>query len=130
MTRRRRKKDDLSKLRQEAGRSLEECHKLLRQLLRPGRMIAGSFYEMYKKCGRANCRCAFGELHGPYPVISFARGGRRWTRSVPRNREQDVRARAEAYRQFRHRRARLRQAMKRIDEIVRSIRDAHVEDRL
>ena len=130
MTRDGRKKDDLSRLRQEAGRLLEECRKLLRRLLRPGPMMAGSFYQMYKKCGRSNCRCTRGELHGPFPVISFARGGRRSTRSVPRNREQEVRTRAEAYRQFRHRRARLRQAMKRIDEIVGGIRDAHVEDRL
>ena len=118
----------VSKLRQEAGRLVEECAKLLGALLRPGPMIAGSFYQMYKKCGRPNCRCARGELHGPFPVLSIARAGRRSTRSVPRDRQEQVRRRAEAYRRFRHRRRQLRDVMARIDEIVGTVGDAHVED--
>lgn len=121
-------KRQLSQLRQEASRLQQECRQLMGQLLRPQPMIAGCFYEMYKKCGRANCRCAEGELHGPFPVISFARGGQRSTRSVPRDRVGPVRGRAEAYRTFQRRRARLRQAMDRIHQIVAAIREAYVED--
>ena len=128
MTKRQASKRTLSKLRQEASRLGQECRQLLPALLRPPPMIAGSFYEMYKKCGRANCRCAEGQLHGPFPVISFARGGQRSTRSVPRDRVGPVRDRAEAYRTFQRRRARLREAMDRIHQIVVTIREAYVED--
>ncbi len=118
----------LSELRSEAFALLLECKRLLTKLTHPPAMIAGSFYEMRKKCGRAGCRCTRGELHGPFPVIAVARGGRRSTRWVPRGREAEVRRRAEAYRAFQQRRRRLRRAMGRIVEIVTEIREAHLED--
>lgn len=34
--------------------------------IRPGDMLNGAVCAQYKKCGKANCRCARGELHGPY----------------------------------------------------------------
>lgn len=125
---RRREKKRLSRLRAEAFRLLRECETLLKDLARPGPMMAGSFYEMYKQCGRPDCRCTRGDLHGPYPVLSIARDGRRSTRSVPRDRAAEVRRRAEAYRAFQRRRRRLQGAMRRIAEIVTEIREAHLED--
>jgi hypothetical protein len=32
----------------------------------PDRMLNGAVCAQYKRCGKANCRCARGELHGPY----------------------------------------------------------------
>jgi len=125
---RRREKKRLSRLRAEAFRLLGECEALLKDLARPGPMMAGSFYQMYKKCGRSGCRCTRGELHGPFPVISMARHGHRWTRSVPRDRVAEVRRRTDAYRTFRRQRRRLQSAMGRIVEIVAEIRKAHLED--
>ena len=123
-----RERQRLSRLRQEAFDVLRECRTLVRSLARPGPMIAGSCYEMYKKCGRPGCRCTRGELHGPFPVISIARSGRRSTRSVPRDRVEEVRARTETYRAFQQERRRLRRAMQRLLEIVTAIRDAHLEE--
>ena len=117
-----------SQLRREVFALLRECKTLLMKLAHPPAMVAGSFYEMHKKCGRPGCRCTRGELHGPFPVIAIARGGRRSTRSVPRDRVAEVRRRVEAYRAFQQRRRRLRSAMRRIMEIVTQIREAHMED--
>jgi len=33
-------------------------------------MVDGSIYTVYKKCGNKNCRCAKGELHGPFKYLS------------------------------------------------------------
>jgi len=118
----------MSQRRREAFGLLRECEGLLGELVRPGPMLAGCFYEMYKKCGRAGCRCARGELHGPYPVMAIARGGRRSTRSVRRDRVAGVKARTEAYRAFQQKRRRLGRALRRIVEIVTEIREAHVEE--
>jgi len=104
------------------------CQGLLEELLRPGPLIAGSFYEMYKRCGRPGCRCARGDLHGPFPVVAVAREGRRSTRSVPRDRVQEVRHKTLAYRTFQQKRRQLERAMRRLTEIVKAIRDAHLEE--
>ena len=120
-------RERLSRLRQEAFGLFREGEKLLKELLHPPAMIAGSFYQMYKKCGRPSCRCARGRLHGPFAVLSTARGGRRSTRSVPCDQSQLVRKRAEAYRSFQGKRARLVQIMGRMDRIVKEVRDARVQ---
>ncbi len=39
-------------------------------------MLAGTVLTEYKKCGRGNCRCARGELHGPYYYRFFREEGR------------------------------------------------------
>lgn len=32
--------------------------------------------EEFRKCGKANCRCARGELHGPYLYLQYREGGK------------------------------------------------------
>jgi len=118
----------LSRWRREAFGLLRECEALVGELMHPGAMIAGSFYQMRKSCGRPGCRCSRGELHGPFPVLAVSRGGRRTTRSVPRERAGEVQRRALRYRAFQRRRRRLQGVMGRIVEIVAEIREAHLED--
>jgi hypothetical protein len=41
--------------------------------------LDGSVSRRYIRCGRKNCRCQNGELHGPYVYVQVYRGGeRRW----------------------------------------------------
>src|ERR1044071_5229395 len=37
----------------------------------------GTLEVRYVKCGRSNCKCARGELHGPYTYVRTYRGGKR-----------------------------------------------------
>ena len=39
---------------------------LLDRTLRPGAMIAGSLYQMKRKCGKPGCKCARGEPHASW----------------------------------------------------------------
>lgn len=43
------------------------------------KMLPGSVQPQYTRCGRATCKCARGELHGPY-YYHFARVGGRLTK--------------------------------------------------
>ena len=36
--------------------------------------LAGSLVEQRRRCGKEGCRCARGELHGPYVYLSVAGG--------------------------------------------------------
>lgn len=46
--------------------------------------LAGSLAEQSRRCGKAGCRCAEGELHGPYVYLSVGRArGRRGMVYVP-----------------------------------------------
>ncbi len=39
-------------------------------------IIAGSLQTQRRRCGKEGCRCARGELHGPYLYLSLRAGGR------------------------------------------------------
>lgn len=44
--------------------------------------VNGSLEVRRVKCGRANCKCAKGELHGPYTYVRTYDGGQRWRKYV------------------------------------------------
>src|SRR5512133_1524050 len=46
-------------------------------------VLAGSLTEQSRRCGRAGCRCADGELHGPYAYFTPRPAGRGRARYVP-----------------------------------------------
>ncbi len=41
-------------------------------LPRAAAFLAGSLVEQRRRCGKEGCRCARGELHGPYAYLSVA----------------------------------------------------------
>lgn len=50
--------------------------RIVRQIPDLAAVIAGSLQEQRRRCGKEGCRCARGELHGPYLYLSV-RVGRR-----------------------------------------------------
>ena len=46
-------------------------------------LLAGSLVEQTRRCGRAGCRCADGEPHGPYVYFAPKPAGRGRLRYVP-----------------------------------------------
>src|ERR687891_356405 len=56
-------------------------------------LIAGSVVDQGRRCGKEVCRCASGELHGPYTYVVLPRaGGRTRTVYVPAATADAVRA--------------------------------------
>ena len=54
-------------------------------------VLAGSLAEQSRRCGRAGCRCADGEPHGPYAYFTPRPAGRGRARYVPAGLAQVVR---------------------------------------
>jgi hypothetical protein len=54
-------------------------------------VLAGSLAEQTRRCGRAGCRCADGEPHGPYAYFTPRPSGRGRARYVPAALEDAVR---------------------------------------
>jgi hypothetical protein len=46
--------------------------RLAADLPRAAQFLAGSLVEQRRRCGKEGCRCARGELHGPYVYLSVA----------------------------------------------------------
>jgi hypothetical protein len=56
---------------------------LARQLPDVAAAIRGSLSTQRRRCGREGCRCASGQLHGPYVYLSVRRRGRSRLLYVP-----------------------------------------------
>src|SRR5215475_9359372 len=54
-------------------------------------VLAGTLTEQSRRCGRAGCRCADGEPHGPYVYFTPRPSGRGRARYVPAGLAQVVR---------------------------------------
>ena len=65
------------------------------------KMLAGSLCAQWVQCGRTNCRCARGRLHGPYYYRFWREHGRLRKQYVKRQDVRKVRARCEARRRYR-----------------------------
>jgi hypothetical protein len=97
---------NLSLLRQKLWRAYAALARTLRQLQRDQPMVQGSFYLLRRKCGKANCRCATGQLHASW-VLTRSEGGRDRIYSVPKDQRAQVRRWALEYRRYQRARAAL-----------------------
>jgi hypothetical protein len=67
----------------------------------PKTPLPGVVLEQRVSCGRRNCGCAHGELHGPYFYRFWREGGRLKKAYVKRSELEEVRSRCDARRQRR-----------------------------
>ena len=63
--------------------------------------LPGAVCAQWRKCGKAGCHCARGELHGPYFARFWRQGGRLRKAYVRKAEVEDVRRRCFARRQAR-----------------------------
>ena len=87
---------------------LEDCRRLIRQILALRELLKGSVYELKTRCGKPSCHCASrsGPLHAT-TVLSWSEAGRTRLRSLTPQDRPRVRRLAEDYRRFRQYRAAL-----------------------
>jgi hypothetical protein len=67
--------EDLSQIRQKIYQLNKKRWDLIESVMSPGKLLTASFYERFTKCSSPNCKCASGELHGPFPWIYQNRKG-------------------------------------------------------
>jgi len=91
---------DISKIKKKIRFLERQRQKKLTYLLNPKDMIAGSIYETYKKCGNKNCRCAKGDLHGPFFYLSRKEDGVTKLTFVRRADEDIIEEKAKNYRKY------------------------------
>ena len=94
-----------SRLRQQLWRAYRSLGGTLRAMTPDQPMTPGSFYLMRRKCGKASCRCARGQLH-PAWVLTRSEAGRHKLYSVPADQRALVRQWAAAWRRYQRARAR------------------------
>ena len=116
-----------SKLRRKIEKLDKERGRLLQKLIRPEEMVAGSIYQVHKRCGNPNCRCARGRKHGPFTCLSVSDSGRRRVIFVRRQDEIWVKVQATKYREYQKMMARVRKLNDAIFELLKQLRDGRLK---
>jgi len=80
-------------------------------------MAVGSLHLEFKRCGRPNCRCGEGWLHGPYLYRHRREDGRQKKEYVPMKRLCEVVFEMERLRVKTHGAPRVRQALKELQNV-------------
>lgn len=98
--------EPVARLRQELWRTYHALARTLRTLQLDGPMVQGSLYQLRRKCGKPNCRCARGELHASW-VLTRSESGKNRLYSVPVDQRGRLRPLTREYRRWQLARARL-----------------------
>ena len=115
------------RLRKRVDRLEKERRQLLKDLVKPDDMIAGSVYFVYKRCGKKTCRCARGELHGPFMSLSIPEAGKRTLRHVRQGDEEWAASHAARYREYQKSLARLSKINRRVLDTLKELRNARLK---
>ena len=93
--------EDLSQIRQKIHQLDQKRHALLNNAMNPGKLLTASFYERFTKCSNPNCKCASGELHGPFPwIYQKLKGQKLISTSCAADKVEDARQFSENYKLF------------------------------
>ena len=119
---------DISTLRKTIYLLELQRQKAITYLLHPKDMVSGSIYATFKKCGNKRCRCAKGELHGPFNYISKRVDGKTILTFVRKADENKITKEAENYREYIKVIASLNKLDKKIYDNVKKIKEAKTKN--
>jgi len=113
-------REKFSQLRQTLLHLAGEIEGLVKPLFSDRPVIRGTVYELKRKCGKPNCKCARGELHTRM-VVSASERGKTRLQVIPHGSLVEVQAKVRRYQELRRVRARLgeiyRKMLKVMDEM-------------
>lgn len=115
---------DISTLRKKIYFLEEQRKKTVNYLVHPKDMISGSIYSAYKKCGNKRCRCARGDLHGPFKYLSRKVDGVTVLTFIRKADEDKIAVKAKDYRSYVKAMAKLNKIDKKIYDNLKKIKEA------
>jgi hypothetical protein len=87
-------------------------------LLHGKEMVHGMPLEVFRKCGKSNCRCSTGMQHGPYPALSVNKHGKQKIVMIKKADVSSVLTEAERYKHFQQSLSKIRRIDKEINQIL------------
>jgi hypothetical protein len=110
---------DLSALRKQVSDENKKRQDYINRVLSSKSFIAAQVYERFKTCGNPNCKCARGELHGPFLWIYQKKKGQKVvSTTVTKDKALEAKELAERYENLLRYRQRIREADQKINELL------------
>jgi len=111
--------EDLPALRKKVSDLGKKRLDAINRVLHTKPYIAAQVYERHKKCGNKNCKCARGELHGPFVWIYQKRKGQKVvSTTVVKGKEAEAKEMALRYGELLRLRQQIRDADQKMNELL------------
>jgi hypothetical protein len=121
--------EDVSQIRQRIYQLNQKRTELLQKVMNPGKLLTASFYERMTKCGNPNCRCATGELHGPFPwIYQNLKGQKLISTSCVADKVEDAKRFSENYKLFKESFAQIKSLDEEINQLIAKIQTLNEVD--
>jgi len=120
--------DRHSRIRQSLSQLAEEIQQLVTVFNDRRPMIKGTVYEQRRRCGKPNCSCSSGKLHGSM-MLSRSEQGRTKLMAIPAGHLKDFQVGTERYQKFRRARARLGQIYKTMIQLIDQLEESRRKER-
>jgi hypothetical protein len=120
---------DLSQIRQKIRQLNQKRWALLENVMNPGKLLTASFYERMTRCSSPNCKCASGELHGPFPwIYQKLKGQKLISTSCVAEKAEDARRFSENYKLFKENWNRIKELDEEISQLVAQVQSVFEVD--
>lgn len=114
--------DDASKIKQKISRLNEKRWGATKALMQSEKLLTASFYERYTKCGNPSCKCASGELHGPFPwIYRNKKGSKLISTSCVADKVDDAKKYSENYKVFKENKKVIKQTEEEINKLIEKL---------
>lgn len=90
-------------------------------------MIHGLPQEVFRRCGKTNCKCSAGRRHGPYTALSVNKDGKQKIVMVRKKDAVIVTKKSRRYRYYQQTLAKIRKINREIDKALEEIKTATIE---
>jgi hypothetical protein len=111
--------NDISQLRKKLFQLNQKRWKIMGRIMRSGELLTASVYERFIKCGNKKCKCAEGELHGPFLWINQNRKGEKLISTSCAEEKADIaKEYSKNYKEFKENWDEIRTIDKEIDSII------------
>lgn len=118
------KKIDISAVRQKLSILNKQRNSYIFRLTHGKPMVFGLPHEVFRRCGKSNCRCARGERHGPYPALSVNKDGKQKIVMIKKADTLVVLGEANRYRHYQETLAKIRRINKEVDRLLEKVKSA------
>ena len=118
--------DGVSQVRQKISQLNQKRWTLTESVMRPGKLLTASFYERMTKCSNPNCKCASGELHGPFPwIYQNLKGQKLISTSCVAEKAEDARKFSENYKVFKENWNQIKALDDEISQLIAQVQSFH-----
>lgn len=85
-------------------------------------LVHGLPHKVFRKCGKNNCKCKRGELHGPYYALSVNKDGKKKVVMIKKADHRLILKEARRYQYYQKKLAHIRKINKEIDALLEKLK--------